>query len=215
MSATWTCTWLLRRPPTCGDRARSSWGKSTITFHGQNCGARSHLWEGLRKLSREGKLKKIVYLLAEYRWCQTCQVKGGYFMASCASLLILCFHSQWDSPVAYCSKAIGEMLHSNPGWCDAWSLLSSAMRGTMKVLSRPQFSWDPFQNSTLMVALLPSLLLDPVHCNWNAVSCTFLNFSNLTVSVFLLSKVFILVWFCLWFFLIQHDIELNVLNVPF
>lgn len=78
-------------------------------------GARSHLCEGLRKLSREGKLKKIVYMLAEYRWWQTCQVKDGYFMASCASLLILCFHSQWDFLVTCCSKAIGEMLNSDPG----------------------------------------------------------------------------------------------------
>lgn len=100
-------------------------------------GARSHLWEGLRKWSREGKLKKIVYMLAEYRWCHTCQVKDGYFMASCASLLILCFHSQWDFPVAYCSKAIGDLLHLaavvlEACWAQLWVELCSP--------SGPQFS---------------------------------------------------------------------------
>lgn len=35
MSATWTCTWLLRRPLICGDKARKSWGESRTNF-GQN-----------------------------------------------------------------------------------------------------------------------------------------------------------------------------------
>lgn len=67
-------------------------------------------------MSREGKLKKIVYLLAVYRWFQTCQVEDGFLHGlMCILVNSLLSHSKWDFLVANYSKAISQIENSDLG----------------------------------------------------------------------------------------------------